>query len=28
LKAAEAKVEKIRVAGDGVAAGTEPLDRE
>ena len=28
LKAAEAKVEKIRVAGDGSAAATEPLDRE
>ncbi|MCM5552635.1 exodeoxyribonuclease VII small subunit [Pleomorphomonas sp. NRK KF1] len=28
LKAAEAKVEKIRVAGDGSAAGVEPLDRE
>lgn len=26
LKAAEAKVEKIRVGGDGRAAGTEPLD--
>ena len=28
LKAAEAKVEKIRIAGDGAAAGVEPLDRE
>ncbi|MBS1166985.1 MAG: xseB [Proteobacteria bacterium] len=28
LKAAEAKVEKIRIAGDGSAAGVEPLDRE
>lgn len=28
LKAAEAKVEKIRIASDGSAAGSEPLDRE
>ncbi len=28
LKAAEAKVEKIRIAGDSSAAGVEPLDRE
>lgn len=26
LKAAEARVEKIRLAADGTAAGTEPLD--
>ena len=26
LKAAEAKVEKIRLGGDGSAQGTEPLD--
>lgn len=28
LKAAEAKVEKIRIASYGSAAGSEPLDRE
>lgn len=28
LKAAEDKIEKIRVARDGSAAGTEPLDTE
>ena len=28
LKAAEDKIEKIRVARDGSAAGTEPLDAE
>jgi exodeoxyribonuclease VII small subunit len=28
LKAAEAKVEKIRLAASGEAAGTEPLDVE
>ena len=28
LKAAEAEVEKIRIDGDGSAAGVEPLDRE
>ena len=28
LKAAEAKVEKIRLSRDGQAVGTEPLDAE
>ena len=28
LKSAEAKVEKIRLARDGSAAGTEPLDAD
>ncbi len=28
LKSAEDKIEKIRVARDGTAAGTEPLDAE